>query len=1154
MSNGEDDDGLSCEDIEYSVFENEDDELMSNGDDQSFNPISNGEEGICLKMNETKFYSCLEYLSDEDVPIQAPDLIDIASSEMDEEEIEMDSELTTNMEMMDEFDRDESTSEHKSLSDELDDESLTESEEFEKILRDKLEIDDDDSLSYTTASIREIADVKENDQLLPNNNSISLQYQNMTSTSYLMMIPDELAFSIYLKTNKNVDQLKEVDEKKEENKENKSFLLDDGKKRYFQGKILFDWMMNNCEQNIKANQSFQLDKLEEKHSSLITELMSRIVSINLSSFIHLGILEHANLFENGFTNNQFKNSGEYRWMFNGILAGENIENPSISSSVNCEGNEKIFDKRTRSTKLSPDVIKYFTSPNESNENHSPPSFEYESKEKEEVEMMEMENVKKMINQINLEHSRIINNIRSENEKKLFFIEAEYKTKIRNLQFKNKLFRERKKEEKIQFVDQSTQCHEENESFISSINASSQTVDIISDESSSSSPPTPPPPPPPPINELLDIQESGPPMAPPPPPPPGIEELDGIPGIPPPPPMAPEIGELNGIPPPPPPFCPFGMSTQQSVEEVRIKRRKIIPKLPMKSLYWSKLSLKNTDTECIWDRIEEEDLDNEEEFLQLFSRNPILTNRHKLNRKNEDSKMDQEDNEDGDLKSNEKSLTPSTTFPSNDDNQTNIFGSRKMKKSKTMELVELLDTKRSRNIEILITSLKIDINLVKMALLTFDVDILSLDVLEKIDENKGNEEELQIIRNYVEQHSDCRLNTSEQFLLDLDRIICFNDRLSCLLFRHRHRDEMNILEMRLHNIHVLCDKLKNDINIKNVLQLILIYGNYMNGGNRMRGEAEAFNVNILTQLKDIKSRNNDMSFIQYIVKLFIKKYQHISIDETANENEILRETVFPLPEPGDLDLVRHVEFNQLEKDLEQIQLKINLCEKRLKKIFSTSVLTDQLSPSDNFNRRNMEDFLTDALDKANQKKNLLTNVMEEFDGLLKYYFMSSTSLTINEMTSQKFFEIWYQFCVDFKDCWRKELSERDKEYRRTLLQKRRQLRKDKIEEEHKNKKLSSSKTSTLQSLREKMLHKTQTTSFSSTSSMGNKKKEVDMEEDEPSKKISKFHSIFSKFQTSTPNKMMDVKRKMSLGIPKNELDKYVDIPIKILDSNKTEKKL
>lgn len=42
-------------------------------------------------------------------------------------------------------------------------------------------------------------------------------------------------------------------------------------------------------------------------------------------------------------------------------------------------------------------------------------------------------------------------------------------------------------------------------------------------------------------------------------------------------------------------------------------------------------------------------------------------------------------------------------------------------------------------------------------------------------------------------------------------------------------------------------------VKEVLGLVLALGNHMNGGSRVRGQADGFGLEILPKLKDVKSR-------------------------------------------------------------------------------------------------------------------------------------------------------------------------------------------------------------------------------------------------------------------------------------------------------------
>lgn len=56
----------------------------------------------------------------------------------------------------------------------------------------------------------------------------------------------------------------------------------------------------------------------------------------------------------------------------------------------------------------------------------------------------------------------------------------------------------------------------------------------------------------------------------------------------------------------------------------------------------------------------------------------------------------------------------------------------------------------------------------------------------------------------------------------------------------------------HTALCLLQALQVDGTVKQVLGLVLAFGNFMNGGNRTRGQADGFTLDILPKLKDVKS--------------------------------------------------------------------------------------------------------------------------------------------------------------------------------------------------------------------------------------------------------------------------------------------------------------
>lgn len=139
------------------------------------------------------------------------------------------------------------------------------------------------------------------------------------------------------------------------------------------------------------------------------------------------------------------------------------------------------------------------------------------------------------------------------------------------------------------------------------------------------------------------------------------------------------------------------------------------------------------------------------------------------------------------------------------------------------------------------------------------------------------------------HPDQPLDKPEQFLFELSEIPHFGERVACLIFQSDFNDALNNIASKLNNMKATSGvsikrvrddetQLRNDTNsdgvgrggsdnaydicsqllmtsesLKKVLAIILALGNYMNGGNRQRGQADGFGLEILPKLRDVKSK-------------------------------------------------------------------------------------------------------------------------------------------------------------------------------------------------------------------------------------------------------------------------------------------------------------
>ncbi|XP_051832981.1 formin-like isoform X2 [Antechinus flavipes] len=474
------------------------------------------------------------------------------------------------------------------------------------------------------------------------------------------------------------------------------------------------------------------------------------------------------------------------------------------------------------------------------------------------------------------------------------------------------------------------------------------------------PPPPPPPPPPPLP-----LSAGSPLPPPPPPLPVPPALPCT-GLPPPPPPAPPG---IGPPPPPPPF--FGGNTSFS----QIPRKPAIePSCPMKPLYWTRIQISggsHSTTPTLWDSLEEPDIQDPSEFEYLFSKDTIQQKKKPLSESYE-------------------------------------------KKTKVKKIIKLLDGKRSQTVGILISSLHLEMKDIQQAIFNVDDSVVDLETLEALYENRAQKDELIKIRKHYETSKEEELkllDKPEQFLYELSQIPNFAERAQCIIFRSVFSEGITSVHRKVEIITRASKGLLDMKSVKDILALILAFGNYMNGGNRTRGQADGYSLEILPKLKDVKSRDNGINLVDYVVKYYLRHYDL----EAGTEK-----STFPLPEPQDFFLAAQVKFEDLIKDLRKLKRQLEASEKQM-------VVVCKESPKEHLQpfKDKLEVFFQKAKGEHKMEEIHLENAQKSFETTVGYFGMKPKSGE-KEITPNYVFMVWYEFCSDFKTIWKRESKNISKE--------------------------------------------------------------------------------------------------------------------------------
>ena len=466
---------------------------------------------------------------------------------------------------------------------------------------------------------------------------------------------------------------------------------------------------------------------------------------------------------------------------------------------------------------------------------------------------------------------------------------------------------------------------------------------------------PPPPPPPPLPGM-------PPMAPPPPPPPML----GLRAPPPPPPPIPGAPGVGGHPPPP---LPPNASRFIAPGLVGKAVANFKPRVPLKSLYWQKIKLtifkrsvqRSQEVVTLWDEVKEPRL-NEDEICILFGKESVIR---------------------------KKSAKDATQA------------------SKQGATIKVLDQKRSEAVGIFLSGLHLSIEDIKAAVYDLEADVLDPDAMQSLSDMKATSEELEAIKS----HPEANLDRPEQFLLQLSNLDHFEERCSCIIFERKFQDTINEISVKLNLFSKVCDALTQWSSVRNVLGIILALGNFLNGGNITRGQAEGFKLEILPKLKDMKTKDKQSSFLAYVVQVYLKEYV---LCEEKEKEENLDSLTLPFPEPDSISQCSIISFDEIDQNLESVKSDLDTCAENVKKVLE-STFQDEERKVEPFKSK-MGALLKSAVLDCEKLEAKIGDTKKVFESTLLFF-----CYPVEETQPSDFFDVWLTFVRDFKVLWKVELK-------------------------------------------------------------------------------------------------------------------------------------
>lgn len=419
----------------------------------------------------------------------------------------------------------------------------------------------------------------------------------------------------------------------------------------------------------------------------------------------------------------------------------------------------------------------------------------------------------------------------------------------------------------------------------------------------------PPVPGPPGGPLLPPPPPGGMMPPPPPPPPGSAMM------PPPPPPPP------GGPPPPPGQPPFGTAPPPPGAPVvpSMKTKNIPqPSNPLKSFNWSKLS-ENKLEGTVWAEVDDSkvfkilDLMDIEKTFSAYQRQQdfFMVNNSK-----------QKETED------------------------DVLTSKKVKE------LSVIDGRRAQNCNILLSRLKLSNEEIKRAILAMDEqEDLPKDMLEQMLKFVPEKSDVDLLEEH--KHELDRMAKADRFLYEMSRINHYQQRLQSLYFKKKFAERIAEIKPKVEALRKASKEVLHSRNLKQLLEVVLAFGNYMNKGQR--GNAYGFKISSLNKIADTKSSiDKNITLLHYLITILEKKYSKVMLFQEELQN---------VPEAAKVNMTElEKEINNLRSGLKSVESELEYQKKCPQEYGDKFVsVVSQFITVASFSFSDVEDSLSEARD-------------------------------------------------------------------------------------------------------------------------------------------------------------------------------------------------
>uniref|UniRef100_A0A3B1JDD0 Dishevelled associated activator of morphosis 1 n=1 Tax=Astyanax mexicanus TaxID=7994 RepID=A0A3B1JDD0_ASTMX len=306
--------------------------------------------------------------------------------------------------------------------------------------------------------------------------------------------------------------------------------------------------------------------------------------------------------------------------------------------------------------------------------------------------------------------------------------------------------------------------------------------------------------------------------------------------------------------------------------------------------------------------------------------------------------------------------------------------------KKVKELSVIDGRRAQNCNILLSRLKLSNEEIKKAILTMDEhEDLPKDMLEQLLKFVPEKSDVDVLEEH--KHELDRMARADRFLYEMSRINHYQQRLQSLYFKKKFAERVAEIKPKIEALSAACKEVLQSRNLRQLLEVVLALGNYMNKGQR--GNAYGYKVSSLNKIADTKSSiDKNITLLHYLITILEQKYPKVALfqEDLQNVSEAAK-----------------VNMTELEKDISNLRSGLKSVETELEYQKSRPV-----DSGDKFVSV-VSQFITVASFSFSDVEDSLQEAKELFQKAVKHFGEDGSSSQPDD-----FFGIFDQFLQSFSE--------------------------------------------------------------------------------------------------------------------------------------------